>query len=98
MTSKSGTVTVYTVDVVFSIAFTDPAEDIVGGDSITLVTVIATLFSAYNAPSEARTTMLYTLSPLASVGASKLGGVLKVTTPVEELILHNEASAPPKME
>ena len=74
------------------------AAEVMTGDSFTFNTVIATLFSAYNAPSEARTTILYTLSPFASVGTSKFGEALKVTIPLDEPMSNNVASAPPEIE
>ena len=90
-------ITVYTVEVVFSLVLA-VAPDVIEGASFTLVTVIATLFSAYNAPSEARTTISYTLFAPLSVGTSKFGEDLNVTAPVALSILNNAASTPPEME
>ena len=90
-------ITVYTGEVVFSLVLA-VAPEVIDGGSLTLVTVIATALVTDTTPSKTLTIMSYTLLAPLSIGASKSGGVLKVTTPVEELILHNEASAPPEIE
>ena len=77
----------------------DPVEvPVMVAVSFTFVTVIATALVVVAVPSETATVILYTLSPLESVGDSKLGEALKVTTPVEEFILNNAESEPPEME
>ena len=56
--STSVAVTVYTAADVLTFSGTSTvAPEVMTGVSFTLVTVIATLLSTYNAPSEARTTM-----------------------------------------
>ena len=96
MASGSVAVTVYTVEVVFSLVLA-VAPEVIDGASFTFVTVIATALVTDVVPSETLTIILYTLSPFASVGASKFGETLKVTFP-DASILHNEASTPPEIE
>ena len=85
-------VTVYTVDVVFSIVLAVSPEDIIG-ISLASVTVIATALVRDVVPSETCTTISYTLFAPLSIGASKFGETLKLTFP-DASILHNEASRP----
>ena len=96
LASGSVAVTVYTVEEVFSAVVALEPELIIGV-SFRLVTVIATALVTDVVPSETLTVMLYTLLAPSSIGASKLGSVLKVTTPVEGLILNNELSTPPEI-
>ena len=85
---------------------TDSADTVgasgVPGGSFTSVTVTeivwSTVFTRPDPPLVARTTTSYTLLRPESCGTSKFGAVLNVSTPVDDTIENNDASAPPSIE
>ena len=68
--------------------------DVTTGASLTSVTVIATSCDVDKSPSDAVTVTLKMLSPPESPGVSKFGASIKLTAPVDPLIVNNDASVP----
>ena len=65
---------------------------------MTFVTVTVMVCVSVSKPSETCTITMYVLLAPLSAGFSKSGAAMKVSTPVEALMLKKAASAPPDLE